>query len=210
MTSPTNATTTASAAEIRRISPGLSPLLAGLVPLLSLPELGELGDLFLSAGVHSLCSGNPHNSGFPRNAVGPWFANEPVWGISPERLFLRRSKLTVIGRFPSDLGISPDNLLSDKFNVPDKDCNSPKSSGIGPVSSFEDKSSCTRFARDGQMLAGIAPENRFFARISRCSCLHSLRLLGISPERELSDTSRFCSLGIEQMEVGIGPERLLL
>lgn len=212
MINPTNATTAASATEMRRISPGFSPLRPGLIPLSSLPppELGEDGDLLLlEVWVQSLCNGNPHSSGFPRNAVGPWLANDPVWGISPDRLFFRRSKLTVIGRFPSDLGISPEKLLSDKFNVPERDCNSPKSSGIRPESWLDDKSSCTRFARDDQIPAGISPENRFLARISRWSCLHSRRLLGISPERELFERSRFCSLGTEQMDVGIWPERLL-
>jgi len=77
--------------------------------------------------------------------VGPWFENDPVWGISPLRLLFLKSKLTVAGNFPRDAGILPERWLKERFSVPERETRVPISSGIEPVNSFADRSSWRRF-----------------------------------------------------------------
>lgn len=194
----------ASATEISIIKAGFRPFLLLLEP-----------DVFWFAGEpwdslrQGFCRGNPHKEGLFRNAVGPWFANDPIWGISPLKLLFRRSKLTVTGKFPIDLGILPEKWLKERLRVPDSDFSSPISPGIDPLRSFDDKSSWTKFSISVHIPVGIWPVSRFLARTSLCNCRQFRKSLGIGPESELLDRSRFWRRGRWQMEGGRFPERLL-
>lgn len=73
---------------------------------------------------------------------------------------------------------------------------------------FEERSSSGRFSSCGQIPAGISPERRFPARWSLWSCWGQRSSLGIGPERELRERSRFCKQARSTKEGGRGLQRL--
>lgn len=87
--------------------------------------------------------------------------------------------------------MSPEKWLNDRLRVPERDFNSPMSSGIEPVKPFEDKSSWTKFGIAGQIPAGISPDNLLSERIKRCNWAQLRRKSGSGPEMELLERSKF-------------------
>jgi hypothetical protein len=56
--------------------------------------------VILTASGHGVCKGKPQRLGFPANAVGPWFTNDPTKGTLPLRLLCLKSKPNITGKNP--------------------------------------------------------------------------------------------------------------
>ncbi|KAL4198246.1 hypothetical protein AMTRI_Chr03g44920 [Amborella trichopoda] len=117
---------------------------------------------------HGLFKGKPHRLGFPEKAVGPWFTKFPAAGIRPLRSLWVRSRLTKIGRFPKVSGIPPENLLQERFKVPEIWLSLPISFGIEPLNWLSDMSRWVRLVRF-PMAGKSFPMKKFWRSIKRRS-----------------------------------------
>ncbi|KAL1357912.1 hypothetical protein AAHE18_05G288800 [Arachis hypogaea] len=105
-------------------------------------------------------------------------------------------KSTIAGRLPKASGISPDNLLSDKFNQV-MFLSFPRTFGIFPVRLFCARSRSTKF--NASTTLGISPERLFWKRYNMVRFFSRNKLLGIPPVKPFCDISKFSKSTISPM-----------